>query len=342
MASAPDQLLRDGVEALAQVLPRGYSVGPSSMSPLKGDPWIVIRGKTKKNALCLVLARRRVEPRDLGAIAAHAAQTPHRALLVSPYLSAAIRERLRGFGIDYCDLAGNAHLALRDIDLCVDSNTLASAGKVAERGARSLCGEMAGRVARALIDLRPPYALAELAGQARVDNSCASRVIAFLAEAGMLQRKPRGKIEGVHWQEVLRRWALDAPLPSRGEATRFLASRGIPDVLARLRPSGFLHALTGELAFAQLASNATPAPLVMYVDEPGAAAVQFALHATEDDAAAEVVLVKPADRSVFHRSYEKQGLRYVSPSLMAADLEDEQSLDRAIAWLAEHETDWRH
>jgi hypothetical protein len=344
MASVPDQLLRDGVEALAQVLPRGYSVAPSNVSPLKGDPWISIRGKAKKNALCLVLARRRVEPRDLGTIAAHAAQTPHRALLVSPYLSPAIRERLRGFGVDYCDLAGNAHLAIGDIDLCVESSTGASPGKAGERGVRSLCGEMAGRVARALVDLRPPYALAELAEQARVESSCASRVIAFLGDAGMLQRRPRGKIEAVDWQEILRRWSLDAPLPSRGDAAPFLAGRGIADVLARLRPSGFLHALTGEMAFAQLASNQTPPTLVMYVDDPAAALVQFGLHATEGSAhedGANVVLVKPADRSVFHRSYENDGLRFVSPSLMAADLADEQTLDRAIAWMAAHETAWR-
>ncbi len=339
MASVPDQLLHDGLEAFAQALPRGYSVAPSSMTPLKGDPWIVISNKARTNALCLVLARRRVEPRDLGTIAAHAAQTPHRALLLSPYLSPAVRERLRGFGIGYCDLAGNAQIAIDDIGLCVEVDAGTGPGKCGDRGTRSLCGEMAGRLARALVDFRPPYALAELADRARVESSYASRVMAFLGDAGIIERKPRGKVEAVNWQELLRRWALDAPLASRGETSAFLASRGLDDLMARLGTSGFLHALTGEAAFAQMANRPRPSTLVMYVDEPDQAARQFALHPGDDDAS--VVLVKPADRSVFQRSYERAGFRFVSPSLMAADLDDEQSFEQALAWLAEHEADWR-
>jgi hypothetical protein len=198
---------------------------------------------------------------------------------------------------------------------------------------------MAGRVARALVDLKPPYTLAELGERARVESSYASRVMAFLGETGMVERKPRGKIEAVDWQEILRRWSLDAPLPSRGENTTFLANRGIDDLLERLRTSGFLHALTGDAAFASMANRPRPNMLVMYVDEPDEAARQFGLHATEDDA--NVLLVKPADRSVFQRSYEKDGFRYVSPSLMAGDLDDEQTFEQALAWLADHEADWR-
>lgn len=339
MASVPDQLLHDGLEAFAQVLPRGCAVAPSSMTPLKGDPWVVISNKSKKNALCLVLARRRVEPRDLGTIAAHAAQTPHRALLLSPYLSPAVRERLRGFGIGYCDLAGNTQIAIDDIDLCVEIDCGSGPGRCGDRGTRSLCGEMAGRVARALVDLRPPYTLAEVAEHARVESSCASRVLTFLGETGMVERKPRAKIEAVEWQEILRRWSLDAPLPSRGEGTTFLANRGVDDLMERLRISGFLHALTGEAAFARMANRPRPNTLVMYVEEPDEAARQFGLHPCIDDA--NVVLVKPADRSVFQRSYEKDGFRYVSPSLMAGDLDDEQLFEQALAWMAEHEADWR-
>jgi hypothetical protein len=181
--------------------------------------------------------------------------------------------------------------------------------------------------------------LAELGERARVESSYASRVMTFLGEAGMVERKPRGKIEAVDWQEILRRWSLDAPLASRGENTTFLANRGLDDLFERLRTSGFLHALTGEAAFAQMANRARPNLLVMYVDEPDEATRQFGLHPTVDDA--NVVLVKPADRSVFQRSYEKDGFRYVSPSLMAGDLDDEQLFEQALVWLAEHESDWR-
>ncbi len=341
MASVPDPLLRDGLEALATVLPRGYSLAPSNLpqpSP-KGDAWVVIRNKSKQNAICLVVARRRVEPRDLGPIAAHVARIRNPALLVSPYLSPPVRERLRGFGIGYWDLAGNAKIAIGDIELRLERDGGISPSKGGDRGTRSLCGEMAGRVARALVDLRPPYPVASLAEQARVEASVASRVIAFLCESGTIERKPRGQIEKVDWQEILRRWSLDSPFESHGENATLVSSRGLPDLLARLGPSGFLHAITGELAFAQLACRPARDRLVMYVDDLAAAANQFGLHPVEEGG--NVVLVKPADRSVFHRSYEKDGLRYVSPSLMAGDLVDEGLFEQALDWMAKHESAWR-
>jgi hypothetical protein len=351
MASVADPLLRDGLEALARLLPRGYSVAPSTRTPLKGETWIVIRLKDRRPALCLVLARRRVEPRDLGAIAAQAAKTQYPALLLSPYLSPAVQERLRGFGLGYWDLAGNAQLSVDAVELCIERNTGLHPGKGCERGTRSLCGEMAGRVVRALVDLRPPYAVAEVAEQARVDVSCASRVVAFLGEARMLEHKPRKKIEKVDWAEILRRWSLDSPLVSRGEASTFVAGRGCPDLLARLAPIGLLHAITGKAALAQMtllagAGGERVEPeafcagvLVMYVDEPAAAVGQLFLHPAGDDA--NVMLIKPSDRSVFHRSSEEKGLRYVSPSLAAADLEDEQTFEQALAWMERHESAWR-
>jgi len=343
MSGATDTLLREGLVVLAKLLPQGYSVAPSGLNRRASDTgeWIVIRDLKKHAVTCLVLARRRVESRDLGAIAASAARTPNPALLVSSYLSPVARERLRGFGIGHWDLAGNAHIGLGDIDLCLkrDSTTTPGSGASSDRSARSLCGEMAGRVTRVLIDLLPPYALATLTERASVETSCASRVVAFLTETGLLRRKPRGKIESVDWQELLRRWSLDAPLQSRGEISRHHCPRGIHEFLVRLGSSGYLHALTEEVAFARLAAKDAPDTAVLYVDDLQEAVAQFRLHPADDGA--NVVLVKPNDRSVFHRSTENAGLRYVSPSLMAADLGSNDAFDPVLAWMAKHESSWR-
>jgi hypothetical protein len=340
MPAAVDTLLREGLAVLAKVLPQGYSVAPSGLNSPSSNSgeWIVIRDVKKRGVTCLVLARRRVESRDLGAIAASAARTPNPALLVSSYLSPVVRERLRGFGIGHWDLAGNAKIGLGDIDLCLERDGTATPGS-SDRAARSLCGEMAGRVTRVLIDILPPYPLAGLAERASVETSCASRVVAFLTESGLLRRKPRGKIESVDWQEVLRRWSLDAPLQSRGEIAHHHCPRGIPDFLGRLGQSGYLHALSGALAFARLAAKDTPDTALLYVDDLQEAVAQFRLHPTSDEA--NVILVKPYDRSVFHRSTEDAGLRYVSPSLMAADLGDSDALEPTLTWMAEHESAWR-
>ena len=340
MPGTADTLLREGLAVLAKFLPAGYDLASSGLNKRANETgeWIVVRGPKKRSVTCLVLARRRVESRDLGGIAASAARTPNPALLVSTYLSPVVRERLRGFGLGHWDLTGNAQIGLADIHLCIERDGNAVAGS-SGNAARSLCGEMAGRVTRALIDHLPPYPLALLAEKACVETSCASRVVAYLTEAGLLERKPRGKIESVDWQELLRRWSLDAPLPSRGEATSFDSARGIPDFLARLGQSGYLHALTGGLAFGRLAKQVTPNCAVLYVDDVQDAVAQFKLHPAGDKA--NVLLVKPTDRSVFQRSTESAGLRYVSPSLMAADLGASDAFEPVLAWMAKHEAAWR-
>ena len=343
MPESTDTLLHEGLAVLAKLLPEGYVVAPSGLNKRTGEvgEWIVVRNSKKRSVTCLVLARRRVESRDLGGIAASTARTRNPALLVSSYLSPVVRERLRGFGIGHWDLTGNAQIGLGDIDLCIecDGTAMTGGGGSSDRAARSLCGEMAGRVVRALVDLLPPYALGTLAEKACVETSCASRVVALLAETGLLQRKPRGKIESVDWQELIRRWSLDTPLQSRGELSRHRCQLGSPDFLARLGQSGYLHALTGELAFARLAARPLPDTATLYVDDIGETVAQFRLHPTDDEA--NVTLVKPSDRSVFQRSTEAAGLRYVSPNLMAADLGASDAFDPVLTWMAKHEPVWR-
>jgi hypothetical protein len=340
MPGEKDSLLRQGLAVLANLLPEGYAISPSGLNRRSSEvgEWIVVRNPKKRSVTCLVLARRRVESRDLGGIAASTARTPNPALLVSSYLAPVVRERLRGFGIGHWDLTGNVQIELGDIDLCVERDGTAAPGS-GDRSARSLCGEMAGRVTRALIDFLPPYSLATLAEKANVETSCASRVTAYVAETGLLHRKPRGKIESVDWRELLRRWSLDTPLQARGEESHHHCPRGIPDFLSRLGSSGYLHALTGDIAFARLAGRDAPDAAVVYVDHVQETVAQFRLHPAGD--AANIILVKPNDRSVFQRSTENAGLRYVSPSLMAADLGASDAFESVLLWMAKHESAWR-
>lgn len=337
MAADPDLLLR-GLEALATLLPDSCRLEPSSLSKTTagtGD-WVVVR-QGRKHITCLVLCRRRVEIRDLGAIAAAAARTSSPALLLSTYLTPSVRERLDGFGIGHWDLTGNARIDLPDIELQI---ALEGSGTGARSGhsVRSLSGEMAGRVVRLLVDVAPPYALGTVAQLARVETSYASRVLAYLGGSGLIRRRARGAIEEVDWPEVLRRWTLDAPIATRGRQIRYTAVAGIADFLSRLGASGFLHALTGEVAMTRLMDGPAPRTAALYVDDAQEAAAQFRLHAAEDGA---IELVTPADRSVYQRSTERAGLRCVSPSLIAADLDAAEQLERLIAWMRDHEQLWR-
>jgi hypothetical protein len=341
MPSAKDPLLADGLATLATLLPSGYGLATSSLGKRdgSGETWLTLRGPAGKTATCLVLARRRVETRDLGGIAAVAARTNRPALLVSTCLTPSVCERLRGFGIGWWDLAGNVRLAIAEIRLRLEIDAQASAPGKGSRRLRSLCGEMTGRVARVLADVQPPLALAQVAELARVDAGAASRVVTFLVEVGLVVRRPRGPIEKVDWPALLRRWSSEAPLATRGEPHRTLCARGVSDFLAQLARSGLLHALTGQLSFARLADGPAPAVAILYVDDVPDAMAQFGLHPAAEDG--NVILVKPCDRSVYHRSREEGGLRHVSPSLMVADLDDGDAVDVAVRWLAKHEPRWR-
>jgi hypothetical protein len=341
MRGARSSLLEDGLATLAKLLPAGYSVEKSSLAKARDTTksWAVLRGPERKRVTCLLLARRRVERRDLDAVAAEATRTHHPALLLSPLLSPAAREHLRDLGIGYWDLAGNARLELARVALSLDHHAAARATEKIDRRLRSLSGATAGRVVRVLVDLTPPHALAALAKHACVEASYLSRVVASLAEAGWLERRPHGRIATVDWRPILRCWSSDAPLSSRGEMFHFHCARGLSDFLARLAQSGFLHALTGRRALAGLTAGPVSGAAVLYVDDVEAAVSQFGLRPAAGRA--DVVLVKPLDRSVFHRSREQEGLRYVSPSLMAADLDDANAFEVALDWMARHESTWR-
>lgn len=337
MAGDPN-LLREGLAALATMLPKGCSVAPSSLNKRTAEPgdWIILR-RGAKHVTCLLLSRRRVEPRDLGAIAAVAGSSSNPAMLVSSYLTPVVRERLRGFGIAHWDLTGNVRIDLPAIQLQIAAEGT-GVGKTSPHSVRSLCGEMAGRIARTLVDLAPPYPLGTVAEIARVETSYASRVLSYLTDTGIVQRKKRGMVEIIDWPELLRRWTLDAPGETRGERTRYTRVSGLPDFLDRLGQSGFLHALTGELAMAKLMGRQLPSTAVLYVDDRSEAVAQFCLHPTDDGP---IALITPTDRSVYQRSTEKAGLRCVSPSLLAADLPNAELLEQLLAWMGAHEASWR-
>ena len=344
--SGDTNLLREGLAALATMLPDGCGVAPSSLSKRTTEPgdWIILR-QGSRHVTCLLLSRRRVEPRDLGALAAVASRSSSPALLVSSYLTPVVRERLRGFGIGHWDLTGNIRIDLPAIQLQIAAEGTGG-GNANHHSVRSLCGEMAGRIARALVDVVPPYTLGTVSEIARVETSYASRVLAYLTDTGIVRRQQRRMIETVDCPELLRRWTLDGPSETRGEPMRYTCVAGVPDFLARLAQSGFLHALTGELAMAKLTGRELPPTAWLYVDDREQAVAQFRLHpadapadAPADDGA--IVLVTPNDRSVYQRSTETAGLRSVSPSLIAADLPSAELLEQLLTWMNAHEPAWR-
>jgi hypothetical protein len=338
MPTASDQLLRDGLTALGQRLPAGYRLNKSSLAArARSETWIVLHAPDGRKATCLVLARRRVEARDVRAIEERAANHGRPTLVLSVLLAPAVRERLHRLGIGGWDLAGNTRIALPAIGLVLTIEGAPQASMAHK--VRSFGGELAGRLARSLIDLPPPFSAGALAKHAQVDPGYTSRALALLVEDKLVVRNPRGDIVATEWPGILQRWLKDTPPGPHLAPTAFVAPRGPAAVVARLRATSLLHAITGAHALARLTGAPTHAPLLAYVDDVASASGQLGLHPC--DSGANVILIRPTEPCVFQRATESDGLCYVSPGWMLADLHDDRERAAALAWMATHENSWR-
>lgn len=265
-------------------------------------------------------------------------------LVVARYLSAATRTRLREHQVNYLDLTGNVRLIVPRPGLFIETQGAAEDPDREERPARSLRGPKAGRVLRALVDRQRPPGVRELAGMTRVDAGYVSRVLAFLDSEALVTRVGRGRIETVDWRSLLRRWAQEAPLESRGEAQTWLEPRGLTALLARLAQSDERYAVTGGLAAAAFAPIAPPRLATIWLRDTGGAAARLGLRPA--DAGANVLLIEPADEGVFDGAAQRDGVWYAAPSQIAADLLTSPGRGPAegeelIEWMFAHEGAWR-
>ncbi|MCB9656896.1 MAG: hypothetical protein H6726_04530 [Sandaracinaceae bacterium] len=154
----------------------------------------------------------------------------------------------------------------------------------------------------------------------------------------------RGQLASVDWPALLRRWAQDAPLESRGNVSSFLDPRGLPALLARLPRAKERYAVTGGLAAAALAPIAPPRLAVIWVRDAAEAAAQLDLRPASSGA--NVLLVEPTDDGVFEGATQRDEVWYAAPSQVAADLLTSPGRgpaegDELIQWMQANEEAWR-
>ncbi|NBH07389.1 hypothetical protein GTY80_29645 [Amycolatopsis sp. SID8362] len=197
------------------------------------------------------------------------AQLP--ALLVTPYVSEPVAERLRARGIDYVDTAGNAHLAWDDVlvDVRGRRNPAVPRSRTSPNGAGAF-GRAGLRVVFILL-CRPemaaqPYRV--LAGASGVSLGTVKTVVDELAGAGYLY-EGAGDRRLARGGELLDRWAeaysitLNATL-SLGEFSVDDLSWW-PDSEAEMRAQGIQ--MGGEAAASLIDSHLRPASLTLYVEQ---------------------------------------------------------------------------
>lgn len=178
----------------------------------------------------------------------------------------------------------------------------------------------------------------------RTRRRYASRVVDFLDREALITRTTRGPITNVDWRALLSRWSQEYSPFSRQGATMYLAARGIPGVIERLKKTKARYAVTGSWAAAVVAPVAAPPLLLVYVDDPGDA--EKALDLRPGDAGANVAILTPFDDIVFERTTTKGGVTVAALSQVAADLltspgRGPNEAEALMDWMQQNECAWR-
>jgi hypothetical protein len=305
---------------------------------------ITLRAPDGSTGRMTVVNRRRLDPRDVLAMERLAGRNLDGQLVVAPFLSARARELLRDAGASYADATGNVRIALPKPGLFIEAEGARKDPTREKRPLASLKGPAAGRVIRALCDVRPPYGVRRLSDIAQTPPASVSRVIALLQREALVDRDERGRVSAVDWAKLLQRWAQDYQVLSSNEPASFLDPRGVSAFLQRVPTYKRPIAVTGSLAALRRAPVAPPRMAMAYVEDPAAAAKALALRPA--DAGANVMLLRPFDPVVFARSWTEEGVSFAALSQVAADLLSSPGRGPAegeelIAWMGKHPDAWR-
>jgi hypothetical protein len=339
MSTSDNTLVREGLQELQRRLPPGWSAAASG-----GDAAVEVTAPDRRTGKLTLEARARLAPRDVRSLVEKLEADATTPLVVAPFLTESTRARLRQSDVGYLDLTGNTRIVLPEPGLFIETQGAAEDPNREERPARSLRGPKAGRVVRALIELKKPPGVRELAALTNIDAGYVSRVLSFLDSEALITRVGRGRIEAVDWPALLRRWAQEAPLDTRGRLRTFIEPRGLAALQTRLVNMDGRYAITGSLAAATLAPLAPVRLATLWVPDANAAATSLALRPT--DVGANVVLAEATDDSVFDSVVQREGLWYAAPTQVALDLltspgRGPQEGEELIGWMKTNEDRWR-
>jgi hypothetical protein len=317
-------LVQAAARLLATRLPAGWKQRITRVEPpLRGRPSAVLEmtGPDGARARLSVEATPALVPRavaDLKARLNNLSSDP--GIVISPFLTPSTRDRLRAENVNFLDLTGNVRLVLTRPGLYVEIQGATHDPSPKLEATRSLRGAKAARIVRALCDLPPPLAISQLAAEAQVDVSYASRLVEWLSREALVDRRRRGSVQSVDRTALIHRWAQDYEVLRRNDAHGYLDPRGLTNLTRRLSEGAVSgrYALTGSIVANRIAPIAPARLAMLYVDDVHSAAEALKLRPAE--AGINVMLLAPFDGLVFERSWKDAGLTLVAPSQAAVDL----------------------
>jgi hypothetical protein len=324
MIELQDDLLEYAVSWLRGRVPASWTLQPRvGASDSATDLAIDISGGSVHTTVA-VEVRRSLGPRDVERLFGSFGKTlralsPHISLLViAPWQSARTRELLEREGINYIDSTGNALLRLDHPAVYIRTDGASRSPLPRKRARARLRGAKAARLARALLDVSPPYGVRELAEAAKVNPGYASQILEALSDDAFIERSRRGGVESVDVGGLLARWSEEYDVFETNVTRTYIAPRGAAELLPETRQIDDVRlVVTGSFAAVRLAPVAAPALLCLYCDAIDPASKRLGL--LPADEGANVALLAPFDPVVWERTSIDDGIRYAAVSQVAVD-----------------------
>lgn len=330
--------LDDTVDRLGALLPEGWQLSVERRSSEGG----VIRVADDRDSIDIaVIARDRIEPRDLDRL-----QLPDQPTIVSTaWLSPRTRELLRARGAGFLDRTGNTELRVQRPGLYLRTNGSDRDPKPRPKPGPSLRGPRAWALLRTLIEVSPPYTAGDLASTLKLDNGYITRALQVLADERLIERRPRGPVTSIEWEPLLRRLIESYSLLDANITSTWIAAAGpsrLLDDLADLRVGKW--AVTGSFVTSAFAPVAAAEVAVIYTADPERLAKAARL--LPATTGSNVILAVPYDPIVFQRGQTLDQVQAVSvvqaamdsltgPARMPAEGE------ALLTWMRRDEPRWR-
>ena len=316
------------------------------------DAVLALRAPDGAETMGPIEVRARPSPKDAGEVAARLGKGLHelkgnesKALILADYLSPRTRVACEKAGLGYADRTGAWHLQLGSPAVFIDRMGAQRNPNPSSRGIGSFRGTTAARVARALVDFRPPMSLKALGTRAGVSPGSVSKMLTLLEEESLVDRERRGPVIDADWLGIIQRWIQDYELERRNRASYFLSAKGIDASLKALSGSSDAYAITGAVAADRVLRTLPEPRLVVYAANRESLQRRMQLSGI-DARSANVVLLMPYDERVLMESERTDGLSFapwsqVLVDLLTGDDREPAAGENLMTWMEQNEDEWR-
>jgi hypothetical protein len=343
-----------GRQAVSQLVRRRFEAAVETIESLAPPGWVIHVAQRSKSGGTIratsddgssgefdVLVRETLDPRTAVALD----EPEHPTFVFSRWLSNRTRSILTDCGFSYGDDTGNISLLLKKPSLYIRLDGATRDPSPQPIKGPNLRGPKAWALLRTLVEVQPPYTVGELASAVDTDPGYVSRVLSALSDELLISRPPRGAVQIVQWEPLLRQMTTSYALLDANETTNWVASAGPEQFLGDLATSKLKRwAVTGSFAAATTVSVTAPEIAVVYANDPERVADTLRLRQVRNGG--NIVLALPYDQIVFERTTITNNITYVSrtqatidcltgPGRMPAEGE------ALIKWMSEKTSRWQ-